>query len=63
MPLLLNVSTDWDSQALQARRLAEQDADPATKAWLAGLAAEYERLAKLAADRRKTSKEKGRAAP
>jgi hypothetical protein len=57
VPLVLNDSTDWDSLAQEAQRLALQEKDPTTKAWLADVAAEYERLAKRAADRRASIKE------
>jgi hypothetical protein len=49
MPLLLNDSTNWELQALETRRLAEREHDPAIKAWLVSLAHEYERLARRTA--------------
>ena len=48
MPLLLNDSTDWESQALDTRRSADREPDPAIKAWLMNLASEYERLPRRA---------------
>jgi hypothetical protein len=56
MPLLLDDSEDWDARADEARRLADQERDPASKAWLMQVAAEYERLASLT----KTRPEPGR---
>jgi hypothetical protein len=50
MPLLLNDSTDWESQALETRRLADREHDPAIKAWLLNLAQEYQRLARRVAE-------------
>jgi hypothetical protein len=51
MPLLLNTSTDWQSKARETRAAADQTTDPATKAWLLQLVGEYERLARLVAER------------
>jgi hypothetical protein len=51
MPLLLNDSSDWHTLALETLRTADQTGDPATKAWLLGIAKEYERLAERAARR------------
>jgi hypothetical protein len=48
MPLLLNDSTDWELQALETRRLADHEPDPAIKTWLMNLTREYERLARRA---------------
>lgn len=57
MPLLVNDSTDWDARVQEARRLAVQASDPGTKEWLGSLAAEYERLKALAAQRLATKKQ------
>jgi hypothetical protein len=56
MPLLLDDSEDWGARADEARLMANQERDPASKAWLMQVAAEYERLAWRA----KTRAEPGR---
>lgn len=48
------ILTDLESlaeQAEEARKVAENERDPGAKAWLVSVAAEYERQAKLAAQR------------
>ena len=55
MPLLLADSTDWESRESEARLLAGKERDPNTAAWLRQVAAEYERLARLTAERRATN--------
>ena len=51
MALLLNKGTDWDALAREAKTLADQESDPTTKAWLKGVATEYERLARRDVER------------
>ena len=57
MPLLLNDTSDWGTLALETLRTAEQTPDPATKAWLLGIAKEYERLRERATRRLLSNKE------
>jgi hypothetical protein len=54
MPLRLNDETDFTAQAAEARRLAEKEQDAAVKAWLMGVAREYDRLASQAKTRQTT---------
>ena len=62
-PPLLTDTTDWKKRAREAPQSAAQTADPATKAWLIGLAAECRRLAKLSAGRRAANRDVDRAEP
>jgi hypothetical protein len=56
MPILLNAATDWELRAWDVLCLAAEEHDPVTKAWLAGVAAEFERLAKLTAEHQATNR-------
>ena len=59
MPVILGGTTNWDAQALEARSQAAQETDPAMKAWLTQIAAEYERLARLLAGRQLSNPDSG----
>jgi hypothetical protein len=48
VPLRLNDETDWERLAEETQILANRECDPQTKAWLCGVIAEYERLARRA---------------
>ena len=63
MPVLLGGSTNWDAQAPEARSQAAQETDPAMKVWLTEIAAEYERLARLTAERQAANKNSGTTEP
>jgi len=55
MAMILTHAKQLAAQADEARQAASNEKDPSAKAWLQTIAAEYDRQAKLAAEREKAS--------